>query len=59
MAAASAMARDTLFIATVPIATVSAGQRAGVRTLIRSSKPIETFQTFKTFHDPLFHPFME
>jgi FMN phosphatase YigB (HAD superfamily) len=58
MAAASATARDTLFIGDRVDRDGIAGQRAGVRTLIRSSKPIEAFQTFKTFHDPLFDPFM-
>jgi len=59
MAAASATARDTLFIGDRVDRDGVAGQRAGVRTLIRSSKPIEAFQTFKTFHDPLFDPFMQ
>ena len=59
MAAASATARDTLFIGDRADRDGIAGQRAGVRTLIRSSKPIEAFQTFKTFHDPLFDPFMQ
>jgi FMN phosphatase YigB (HAD superfamily) len=59
MAAASATARDTLFIGDRVDRDGIAGQRAGVRTLIRSSKPIEAFQTFKTFHDPLFDPFMQ
>jgi HAD superfamily hydrolase (TIGR01549 family) len=59
MAAASATARETLFIGDRADRDGVAGQRAGVRILIRSSKPIETFQTFKTFHDPLFDPFMQ
>lgn len=59
MAEASATARDTLFIGDRVDRDGIAGQRAGVRTLIRSSKPIEAFQTFKTFHDPLFDPFMQ
>jgi HAD superfamily hydrolase (TIGR01549 family) len=59
MAAASATARETLFIGDRVDRDGVAGQRAGVRTLIRSSKPIEAFQTFKTFHDPLFDPFMQ
>jgi putative hydrolase of the HAD superfamily len=58
MAAASATARDTLLIGDRADRDGVAGQRAGVRTLIRSSKPIEAFQTFRTFHDPLFNPFM-
>ena len=59
MAAAGATARETLFIGDRADRDGVAGQRAGVRILIRSSKPIETFQTFKTFHDPLFDPFMQ
>jgi FMN phosphatase YigB (HAD superfamily) len=59
MAAASATARETLFIGDRADRDGVAGQRAGVRTLIRSSKPIEAFQTFKTFHDPLFDPFTQ
>ena len=59
MAAASSTARDTLFIGDRADRDGVAGQRAGVRTLIRSSKPIQGFQTFKTFNDPLFDPFMQ
>jgi FMN phosphatase YigB (HAD superfamily) len=59
MAAANATARETLFIGDRADRDGVAGQRAGVRTLIRSSKPMETFQTFKTFYDPLFGPFMQ
>jgi FMN phosphatase YigB (HAD superfamily) len=59
MDAASATARETLFIGDRADRDGVAGQRAGVRTLIRSSKPIEAFQTFKTFHDSLFDPFMQ
>jgi putative hydrolase of the HAD superfamily len=59
MAAASAAAEETLFIGDRADRDGVAGQRAGVRILIKSSKPIETFQTFKTFHDPLFDPFMQ
>jgi FMN phosphatase YigB (HAD superfamily) len=59
MAAASVTAHETLFIGDRADRDGVAGQRAGVRILIRSSKPIEAFQTFKTFHDPLFDPFMQ
>ena len=59
MAAASSTARDTLFIGDRADRDGVAGQRAGVRTLIRSSKPIQGFQTFKTFNDPLFDPLMQ
>jgi putative hydrolase of the HAD superfamily len=59
MATATVTARETLFIGDRADRDGVAGQRAGVRILIRSSKQIETFQTFKTFHDPLFDPFMQ
>jgi putative hydrolase of the HAD superfamily len=59
MAAATATAHETLFIGDRADRDGVAGQRAGVKILIRSSKPIEAFQTFKTFHDPLFDPFMQ
>jgi HAD superfamily hydrolase (TIGR01549 family) len=59
MAAASATARDTLFIGDRADRDGVAGQRAGVRIMIKSWKPIEPFQTFKTFHDPLFDPFVQ
>jgi HAD superfamily hydrolase (TIGR01549 family) len=59
MAAARVAAQETLFIGDRADRDGVAGQRAGVRVLIRSSKPIATFQTFKTFHDPLFDPFMQ
>jgi FMN phosphatase YigB (HAD superfamily) len=59
MATAGATAGDTLFIGDRADRDGIAGQRAGVRTLIRSSKPIEAFQTFGTFHDPLFDPFTQ
>jgi HAD superfamily hydrolase (TIGR01549 family) len=59
MAAAGAAAQETLFVGDRADRDGVAGQRAGVRILIRSSKPIEAFQTFKTFHDPLFDPFMQ
>ena len=59
MAAASAAACETLYIGDRVDRDGVAGQRAGVRTLIRSSRPIAAFQTFKTFHDPLFNPFIQ
>jgi putative hydrolase of the HAD superfamily len=59
MTAASASAGETLFIGDRADRDGVAGHRAGVRILIRSSKPIEGFQTFKTFHDPLFDPFIQ
>jgi hypothetical protein len=52
-------ARETLFIGDRVDRDGVAGQRAGVRTLIRSLKPIGAFQTSKTFHDPLFDPFTQ
>jgi FMN phosphatase YigB (HAD superfamily) len=36
-----------------------AGYRAGARVLIRSSKGIEGWQTFKTFYDPIFAPVLD
>jgi putative hydrolase of the HAD superfamily len=54
MAAAGAAPCETLFIGDRADRDGVAGQRAGVRVLIRSSRPIATFQTFKSFHDPLF-----
>lgn len=55
---AGTTARATLFIGDRADRDGLAGQRAGVRVLIRSTKPMEGFQTFKTFRDPLFAPFM-
>ena len=57
MSAAGATAGDTVFIGDRAERDGRAGHRAGVRTLIRSSKLIEGYQTFATFHDPLFTPF--
>jgi len=59
MAAAHATAGETLLVGDRAERDGVAGQRAGVRVLIRSSRPIANFQTFKTFHDPLFDPFMQ
>jgi hypothetical protein len=59
MAAAGASADATLFIGDRADRDGAAGRAAGVRTLIRSSKPSGAFQTFRTFRDPLFAPFME
>lgn len=57
MSAAGVAARQTLLIGDRAERDGRAGERAGVRTLIRSSKQIEGYQTFATFHDPLFAPF--
>jgi putative hydrolase of the HAD superfamily len=57
MSAAGVTARDTVLIGDRAERDGRAGERAGVRTLIRSSKPIERYQTFATFHDALFAPF--
>lgn len=57
MSAAGAAASATVLIGDRAERDGRAGQRAGVRTLIRSSKPIEGYQTFASFHDPLFDPF--
>jgi FMN phosphatase YigB (HAD superfamily) len=58
MSAASVSARETLFVGDRAERDGLAGQRAGVRTLIRSAKPIAGFQTFASFRDPLFAPFL-
>jgi FMN phosphatase YigB (HAD superfamily) len=59
MAVARVAAQETLFVGDRADRDGLAGHRAGVRVLIRSSKPIATFQTFRTFYDPLFDPFMQ
>jgi HAD superfamily hydrolase (TIGR01549 family) len=57
--AAGVTAQETLFIGDRADRDGEAGRRAGVRVLIRSSKPIAQFQTIKSFHDPLFDPIMQ
>lgn len=57
MRIAGVTASETVLVGDRPERDGRAGQRAGVTTLIRSSKPIEGYQTFATFHDPLFAPF--
>ncbi len=57
MSAANVGPRETVLIGDRAERDGRAGQRAGVRTLIRSSKPIGSYQTFATFYDPLFAPF--
>ncbi len=57
MSAAGASARETLLIGDRAERDGYAGKRAGVRTLIRSSKPIPGFQTFATYRNALFEPF--
>jgi HAD superfamily hydrolase (TIGR01509 family) len=57
MSAAGVTAKETVFIGDRAERDGRAGERAGVKTLILSSKPIEGYQTFATFHDPLFTPF--
>jgi FMN phosphatase YigB (HAD superfamily) len=59
MVSAGATAGETLFIGDRADRDGLSGQRAGVKTLIRSSKPIKAFQTFGTFHDSLFDPFTQ
>lgn len=54
MQAAGVDARQTLFVGDRAERDGLAGRRAGVRTLIKSTKPIEGFQTFASFDDPLF-----
>lgn len=57
MSAAGAAPGATVLIGDRAERDGRAAQRAGVRTLIRSSKPIEGYQTFASFQDPLFDPF--
>jgi FMN phosphatase YigB (HAD superfamily) len=59
LAAAGVSASEAVLIGDRAERDGLAGRRAGVRTLIKSSKPIEDWQTFATFHDPLFAPFSE
>lgn len=57
MAAAGAKPCETVLIGDRAERDGRAGERARVRTLIRSSKPIEGYQTFASFHAALFAPF--
>lgn len=57
MASGGVTAGETLFIGDRADRDGLSGKRAGVKTLIKSSKPIDGFQTFATFHDLLFDPF--
>ena len=59
MAAARTRARATLLIGDRVERDGLVARRAGVRALIRSSKPIEGWQTFAEFDDPLFAPVLE
>ena len=56
MAMAGVEAHETVLIGDRPDRDGLAARRAGVRALIRSSKPIQGWQTFKSFTDPLFAP---
>jgi putative hydrolase of the HAD superfamily len=58
LAAAGATAEEAIFVGDRADRDGSAGHRAGVTTLIRSSKPIEGWQTFASFRDPLFARFL-
>lgn len=57
MEIAGVTARETILIGDRAERDGRAGKRAGVATLIRSSKPVEGVQTFASFEDPLFAPF--
>lgn len=57
ISAAGADARETVLIGDRAERDGLVGKRAGVRTLIRSSRPIEGYQTFASFEDALFAPF--
>jgi len=58
MSLAGATASETVLVGDRAERDGRAGERAGVRTLIRSSKPIEGFRTFATFDDALFEPLL-
>lgn len=57
MSAAGVEAHETLLIGDRAERDGRAGLRAGVRTLIRSSRPVDGYQTFATFDDLLFARF--
>lgn len=54
MQKADASPDETLLIGDRQERDGEAGQRAGVHTLIRSSKPLAEFQTFRNYADPIF-----
>jgi FMN phosphatase YigB (HAD superfamily) len=58
IAAAGAQAPATVVIGDRADRDGLVARRAGARALIRSSRPIEGFQTFVRFDDPLFAPFL-
>jgi HAD superfamily hydrolase (TIGR01509 family) len=59
MSVAGVAARETVLIGDRAERDGRAGKRAGVRTLIRSSRRIDGYQTFATYHDPLFAIFQK
>jgi len=58
IAAAGAKVDTTLMIGDRADRDGSVAQRVGVRALIRSSKPVEGWQTFRAFDDGLFVPIL-
>ena len=58
IAAAGVQPHQTLVIGDRADRDGLVARRAGARALIRSSKPIEGWQTFTRFDDPLFAPFL-
>jgi FMN phosphatase YigB (HAD superfamily) len=59
IAAAGVTAHSTVVIGDRAERDGLAARRAGARALIRSSKPIEGWQTFTSFDDPVFARFLE
>ena len=58
IAAAGTQASATVLIGDRAERDGLAASRAGAKALIKSSRPVEGFQTFVTFDDPLFAPFL-
>jgi putative hydrolase of the HAD superfamily len=58
MAAAGATGASTMMIGDRPDRDGAVARRVGVQALIKSSKPIEGWRTFSSFHDELFAPFL-
>jgi FMN phosphatase YigB (HAD superfamily) len=59
ISAAGAKAHQTMLIGDRADRDGLAAQRAGALALIRSSRPMEAWRTFKSFDDPVFAPLLE